>query len=154
MMKTFPAFTVIETVVTITLMVIVIGMVTSWTSYLLRQAQLQTTAETMVSLTRSLRTAAHEGVNATNHGIHLELDQYITFAGTDFASSQPEDRQTHMFSPTIQLSNIVLNGGGIDIVFLNEDGSTSQSGFFQLSHSSISDVYTIMVSKLGLTDWQ
>ncbi|MDP2691437.1 MAG: type II secretion system protein [bacterium] len=149
-----PAFTFIEILLSMTILAISIGLVTSWTNSSLSSAELQTITEELTGLIRHQEMAAHTQYQNAHHGIRIEANQYTTFIGNDFDTSAQEDRQTFTFPTAFSIENIAINGGGADIVFDKGSGETEEYGSFQILHHQSNDLTTISVSPIGLTSWQ
>lgn len=146
-------FTLPEVIITVTILAVTITTVMAWTLASLDRAELQTTAESIVGVTRSTQALAMSSRNNAAHGILLENDRYTTFIGDTYASSIVSSRQSFILPSGFQLSNITLNGGGDELVFQKASGETATSGSFDLTHDQITDNFTITITPLGLIDW-
>jgi len=149
-----PGFTLFEILITVVIMTIGIGLATAWTIRTLERSELLSSTESVVSILRQQQVAARINRNNSRHGLALSSDSYTMFEGDALGSAAPESIQTFGMSPGLTLQNISLGGSGSEVVFERHDGSTANSGTFELVHPSSGESYTILVSELGLIDWQ
>jgi hypothetical protein len=94
---------------------------------------------------RALTLASYDN---TVYGVHLLPDRATLFKGNTFSSSDP-DNKVNVISSRVSISNIVLSGGGNDIIFQRLTGKTGQNGTITLSlisDPSKSKTITIQVS--------
>lgn len=147
------AFTLIEILVTVGILAISITAVSSWTISMLSRSEFQTTAETVVSMLRKLEIAAQSGISGTPHGIKLESHHVHSFEGLRFDDSNPLTRTDLRLASPLVVQNILLRGGGSEVIFAFATGETVQDGFFQVANSETNESATITISPLGLIDW-
>jgi len=154
MKKLLPSFTLLEVLISITIMTLGTGLLTAWSLASIKGTELQTTAEILISTLRNLKIAAQENVGNTDHGLLLEEHMYTRFEGNSFDNSPLESRFQISVPAPLEISNINLNGGGSEIIFKSGDGSTDQFGTFQIERLNVNKAYTVSISPLGLIDWQ
>lgn len=84
----------------------------------------------VVSLLRLAQSKTLAGEDTSVWGIHLEASQVTLFRGNSFASAT--FTEVHPISDTLQIANISLQGGGVDVIFKSLSGATDQYGSFAL----------------------
>ena len=76
------------------------------------------------------------------------------FKGDIFTEPNPSNMETPM-SPLVEISNISLNGGGVDIVFQKLTGKTSNYGSLRVRLKSDNNKYKIIsVKSAGIANIQ
>lgn len=77
-----------------------------------------------INLARSLSLSSQE---SAPHGIHFESSNSVLFRGISYSPSDPNNKESFL-SDFVEISSILLNGGGSDIVFQELTGKTDQYG--------------------------
>ncbi len=140
--------TVIESLLAISIIVILggIGFASLIASRNIRD--LTTSSQNTLSILRLAQSRTLAGENDSSWGVRLESNQITLFQGDTFAGS-PLIR-VYPLPNSIQITNIVLNGGGSDVIFKRVTGQTDQAGAFLLSViNAPSNSFPVTVHSLG-----
>ena len=148
------AFTLVEVILTVTILMIGIGAGVSWTLQAINSVELQSATESVVSLVRNAQAAAQKNYEDKNQGIFLESNKYSYFMGDSYDLSAAEDRQEFELPQGIEIAEVNLNGGLEEIVFQKGKGDTEEYGSFKLLHSASGDYFTVSIFPLGLIDFE
>jgi prepilin-type N-terminal cleavage/methylation domain-containing protein len=98
---------------------------------------------------RSLTLASSGG---RQYGVHIWSNGVVLFPGSSYVLNHPEN-QVEILNPLVTTANIVLTGGGVDVIFERLTGKTSQSGTFEVSlKSDPTKSYVITVQGTGIID--
>lgn len=150
--KTKPGFTLLEIMLVLALIVIIFSITISFTQNYQVRADFNSQLPILISELRLAQKNAESGKNGSDYGIHLEETSYTVFQGSNYNPVAPENIKTDL-SPTIQITNINLSGGGHDIIFQSSTGMTATSGYFNLSSSTINKSTIIHISPLGTINY-
>lgn len=142
------AFTIIEIVLVISILLIVFGFAVLYSQTSQVRADINTQADIAVSYLRLMQSNAASGRIAKNNAIHLETDSYTLFNGPAYI---PEDINNYTIDlpATINIENILLNGAGQNIIFSAPAGETTNYGSFDFVADQIAKTITINISALG-----
>lgn len=144
--------TLIEIVIVIAIIVIIMAVVIPKV-FLFKQKQvLKNTTEEVKVLLNEARVETLASKNSNFYGVHFESDKVVLFSGPTFSSSAV-DNKVFSFDPqvTLPISQVFLNGNGVDILFDKFTGNVSNYGTITLelvSDPSLEKVITI--SPLGV----
>ena len=87
-------------------------------------------------------------------GVRFEANRAVFFKGDVFAEPNPSNIET-LLSPLVEISDISLNGGGVDIVFQKLTGKTGNYGSLRVRLKSDNNKYkTISVKSTGIANIQ
>lgn len=141
-------FTLIELLISISIVGIIAaaGLASFTNSRNVRE--LSTSGQNVLSILRLAQSKAIAGEDNSAWGVHLTSSQFVLYRGPAFAGST----LTEVFPlpASIEIANIVLAGGGPDILFNRLDGKTGHGGTFDLRvKSSIGTVFSITVDSSG-----
>lgn len=146
------AFTYLEILVVITIMMIAMGFYALYAQTDQVRADINSQANILVSHLRLAQSDAAMGKNSSDHGIHLESDSYTIFIGSSYDPAASSNFTTAL-PDTISIENIALNGAGQDIVFLQPNGETNTYGSFDLTSEQISKIISITIGQLGNVEY-
>ena len=141
-------FSLIEIVIVIAIFVVLFALtLTAFSRFNSNQALNRSVSE-VTSVLNEARALTLASFDNTVYGVHLLSDSTTLFKGQTFSPSDPDNKITTI-SSKVSISNIVLSGGGNDIIFQRLTGKTDQDGTMTLSlvsDSSKSKTITVEVS--------
>lgn len=109
---------------------------------------LTTSSQNTLSILRLAQSRTLAGEDDSAWGIRLESNQITLFKGNTFAVSPLTT--VYPLPSSMQITNIVLNGGGSDVVFKRVTGETDQTGTFLLSViNAPSSSFSVTIDSLG-----
>lgn len=109
---------------------------------------LTTSAQDTLSVLRLAHARTLAGENDSAWGVRLASNQITLFQGDTFAGSPLT--KIYALPNSMQITNIILNGGGIDVIFKRVTGETDQTGTFLLSViGSPSNSFAVTIDSLG-----
>lgn len=138
----------IEIVLVIVILGISIGMSVLYYQTSQVRADINTQVSQFTSYVRLVHSNAFAGLNNQSHGIHLEPLSYTTFIGSSYNESDPNNFEIEL-PPTIIIQNILLNGGGSDLIFSSPNGETDDFGSLDFFSDQINKTVTVEISRLG-----
>lgn len=102
------------------------------------------------SIIQEVRSKTLSSKNFSEYGVHFEQRKIISFTGASFASSSPDNKE-YIISNSVEIYDIMLNGGGQDLFFKKLSGETNAYGSvgFRLKND-FSKTKRITVSNSGL----
>ncbi|MDP3769389.1 MAG: prepilin-type N-terminal cleavage/methylation domain-containing protein [Candidatus Sungbacteria bacterium] len=123
-------FTLIEVIIVIGLLAIFgsLALVSFQTSRATRE--LATSTQDILSALRLAQSKTLSGENNSVWGVHMSQSQVALFQGPTFVGSPLVE--TYGLPSSLELINILFNGGGNDIVFNRITGTTDQNGTMTL----------------------
>lgn len=142
------AFTFLELMLVITLMVTILGLSVIYTQTSQVRADVNTQAASFVSYARLASSNAMAGKDNVDYGIHLETDEYVLFEGTVYVEGAASNYEIELPS-TITIQNISLNGGGVDLIFDRPFGYTDEYGSFEIHSGQIGKTVIINIDQYG-----
>ena len=146
------AFTLVEVLIVLTLLVIIFGMVALYSGASQVRADLNSQVAIFVSHARLQQSEAAAGKNDQSFGIHIESGAYTLFEGSAYSSSDPGNNVMDL-PPTLEIQNILLNGGGPEVLFLPPYGETNNFGTLNFYSTSLDQSITITISSLGTLNY-
>lgn len=142
------AFTIIEIILVIAILLIVFGFVALYAQTSQVRADINTQADIAVSYLRLMQSNTASGRTLEGNAIHLETNAYTLFNGPSYVS-EDINNYTIDLPATLNIENILLNGAGQDIIFSGPAGETLNYGNFDLVANQIGKTITINISELG-----
>ena len=121
-------FTLVELLVVITIVVVLGGIAAVSFNTSRNVRDLQTSAQNTLAVIRLAQSKTLAGENDSSWGVHVQSNQITLFAGD--TSGGATFTQSYALPPSIEITNIALNGGGSDIIFNRVTGQTDQNGTF------------------------
>lgn len=141
-------FTIIEIVLVLTILAILFGLSMLYYQTTQVRADLNAQISNFVGLTRLAQSSAEAGLNGTSHGVHLDEDRYIIFAGDIYDADDPSNYEV-VLPPTITIDEYVLNDGGSTVLFSPPNGSTNDYGTIVFLSEQINQSKTITITNAG-----
>lgn len=141
-------FTLVEVVLVLSLMVVFFGLSALYSQTSQVRADLNAQASNFVGFLRLAQSSAEAGKGGTSHGIHLENNKYVVFAGASY--NQDDSANYEIVLPdTIEISTFDLNGAGDDIIFNAPNGETDEYGTVTFLSSQINKNKIITITNAG-----
>src|SRR3989344_1838399 len=109
-------FTILEILLTLFVLSLVVTIVTFSFSKLNSSKALDGSANLVVLTLDEARSLTLSSVGDTKYGVHFTESEITLFKGSTYSSSDPSNVVTELNS-LVGLRNIILSGGGTDIVF-------------------------------------
>lgn len=137
--------TVVETLVVISIMVILILFVLPQFSKIRENQVIKNAVEDTVSGLHSAQSKSLSSVNSGEFGVHFQSDQVIIFKGEVFSAGATDNNVINIISPA-SISNVTLGGVSAtsgDLYFQHLVGTPSKTGTVTISTSSLSKTITI-----------
>lgn len=144
------AFTTLELLITLALLGIVLSFSIVFAQVSQLRSDLTAQSASLASYLRLAQQDASSGKDGLSHGIHLETEQYVIFSGDTYNELDPTNTVMTL-PPTLNLSNITLNGGGADLIFTSPFGETANDGSFDLVSTSSNQSIPFTVTSYGQT---
>lgn len=136
----------------IVLVIIILGISIGMSVLYYQTSQVRADINTQVSQFSSYVRLAHSdalaGLNNSSHGIHLELSSYTIFTGASYSELDLNNFEIEL-PPTVTIQNILLNGGGSDLIFLKPNGETNNFGSIDFVSEQINKTITVQITRLG-----
>ena len=120
-------FSFIEILVVLAVLAIVVAFGATAFLPFYRNQILNGALEQVVALINEARSKTLSSEDASQYGVHFETSKITLFKGTIFSESNP-DNQEFKLPSSVEISEILLNGGGPDLVFKRLTGETNQFG--------------------------
>lgn len=146
------AFTILEIVIVLALIMISLGLFMVHGAFSEIRADLNAQTAEMVGYLRLAQREAASGKNNAAHGVHLETDQYVLFTGAGYDPEDPNNRSIEL-PPTVEVQNIALTGEGEDVIFTAPLGETVTDGIFEVYASSTNQIKQITIYAHGVIDY-
>ncbi len=143
--------TLVDLILTLGIFGIVVGSGAVILSDFLNRSYLQNTSRSVVDHLRRAQGFAMIRYQDSEWGVHFDtVDQRFTlFKGTVFATRDPAFDESEDLPDSLSLQNIVLNGGGNDVIFNQVLGNTSQHGSFIIRETLTNRQVTITLNPYG-----
>lgn len=106
------------------------------------------TMELITTINRA-RLLSVSSKNDQQFGVHFESSKVVLFQGATYTAGVATN-EVHAFNPSINLSSIVVNGGGSNVVFEKVTGATNQNATTTLSVAGTTSSSTVLVRVSGI----
>ena len=103
----------------------------------------------------TLRRAQWQSMNGhedTEWGVHFETNQFVLFKAPTYSALDPDNVVTSLPND-IDLTNISLNGAGVNVIFNSDFGASDEYGSLKIDHTSSDKEQTVTVNAAGMIDW-
>ena len=115
-------------------------------------SELKTAAFKAVDILNLARQRTLASLAASNYGVHFEQGQFILFKGVIYDPLDP-DNIFYPLTDSLEISEIVLNGGGSEVVFDRITGETANTGTVKIQVQNDSSRFkTVEVLSSGRAD--
>ena len=114
--------------------------------------ELKTNAFKVVDVLNLARQRTIASLGASSYGVHFEASQFVLFKGADY-SALDSDNIFYVLPDALEIADIVLVGGGSEVVFDRVTGKTAQSGSLKARLASDTSKFkTINILSSGRAD--
>src|SRR3989344_1590177 len=105
--------------------------------------ELKTNAFKIVDVLNLARQRTIASLGASSYGVHFEASQFVLFKGADY-SALDSDNIFYVLPDALEIADIVLVGGGSEVVFDRITGKTAQSGSLKARLASDTSKFKII----------
>lgn len=145
-------FNLIESLIVIAIVLIITTFAFNPFTNFRNQEALTGAVEEVLSTLATARNQTLASVGDSQYGVHLSASQVVLFTGATYNSADTTNKITTLNS-LIEIANISLVGGDVDIVFQRLTGTTGQSGSLVLRlKAAPSQSRTINLNVNGISD--
>lgn len=143
-------FSLIEILVAVAVLVAVAALTAAVFSSFYRVQTLNSAIEQAISLIKEARSKTLSSEGASQYGVHFESSRLVLFKGSGFTEGNPDNKE-FVLQSAVEIYDISLNGGVVDLVFKRLTGETNEYGgvFFRLK-ASPSKTRNIIIESSGL----
>lgn len=153
-MKNNKGISLVEILIVISIIGILSAIIVLNLSKFHNQQALKNTAEDVYALLNEARNNTISSKNSNTYGIHFLSDRAILFAGesyTDSVSNKQIDFDSVVRIP--DSGGVVLNGGGVDVVFSRITGDTLNYGTITIQLiNDVTSQKVININKIGVIE--
>jgi prepilin-type N-terminal cleavage/methylation domain-containing protein len=142
-------FTLIEILVVISILAVISTISFIGYNSFRKGTQLDIKADEINSVLKTAQAQTLSSLEADNYGVHFESDQFILFKGLAY-DSMGLDNQVNELPDDLEIYDIILNGGGSDMVFERLTGNTENYGSIKIRIKNTSQHKTISVESSGV----
>lgn len=124
-------FTIVEILFGIAILGIAITIISLSFSNLNKNAALDTSADTAISIFNEARFQTLSAKSGAQYGVNIQESQLILFKGGAYSPSDSNNIVTPLHA-LVAARNITLSDGGSSVVFTRLTGAANQNGTFEL----------------------
>ncbi len=147
-------FSLVEILVTLSILAVVSAIILSSLSTNTDREALNKNTDAVASVFAEARSLTTSSKNASNYGVRLVSTGPILFKGTTYTAGASTNVPL-LLNSRVVITNILLTGGGSDVIFSKLNGNTTQTGSFRVSSVSDATKYkTVVIHKTGLVEIQ
>lgn len=143
-------FSLLEITIVIGIFLVVFFVSVNIFSNFYRSQLLEAEVAKAVSIIQETRSKTLSSKNFSEYGAYFEQEKITSFTGTVYASSSPDNKE-YIISNSVEIYDIILNGGGQDLFFKKLTGETDKYGSvgFRLKND-FSKTKKIIISASGM----
>ena len=143
--RSLMGFTLVELLVSITLLFLVVGVGFWVVPELYRRQMASAERDTIIEVLRRARTKALTNVRQSDHGVRVNANEYALFEGSSYAT-----RNTAYDESFLRTTGFTV-GGLSEVVFRALDAYVATSGAVTISHDP--HIFTVSVNSEGAILW-
>lgn len=144
--------TLLEILVSIAIISVVVAFTSAGFSRFYKSNNLGSDTHNTLSQINEARAKSISSEGASQYGVHFNATSSTLFKGVIFIFGDSNNDEI-IFSQSIEISNISLNGGGSDIVFKRLTGETDEYGTVTLRQKSdTSKTKIIEIKESGIAE--
>lgn len=151
--KKSEGYTFVELIVVIAILGILMAIIIPSFAGFRQSSALNGDTMNLITLINRARLLSVADKGDVQYGIHLEAGKVVLYQGSTY-SSGASTNESYPFSSGITLSNLVINGGGSEILFAKVTGATTQAATMTLLSAGNSASTTIAVLPVGVATIQ
>ena len=141
-------FTLLEIVVSIAILILIASAASVSFSNSRNVRELTTASQNVLSILRTAQSKTLAGEENSQWGVHIEQTQVVLFRGVSYAGAG--FTEAYPLPSTIEIANISLAGSGSDIIFKRIEGTTDETGIFELRvKSDTAKTFSVTVESSG-----
>jgi len=141
-------FTLLEIVVSIAILILIASAASVSFSNSRNVRELTTASQNVLSILRTAQSKTLAGEENSQWGVHIEQTQVVLFRGPTYAGAGFSE--AYPLPSTIEIANISLAGSGSDVIFKRIEGTTDETGIFELRvKSDTTKIFSITVESSG-----
>lgn len=137
-------FTLIEILVTITIMIILAAGAMALYSFFQTEQVLESVKTELIQQMRYQQERAKAGIGGTSYGVYFSGSNYTLYQGQNYAARNPASDIVHSLPAGFVFS------GYQEVTFLLHQGSASPTGTLTIEKLSTNTSVTIQVNSVGL----
>lgn len=141
--KSMAGFTVLEILIVVSVLLVIISIVVSPFSSFRNRSILNTEVENIITLLNEARSNTLASLNDSEYGVHFEANRMVLFKGNLFTEPDPDNKEI-IFDQTVYISNILLTGGGANVIFNRLTGKSDEHGTITIALTSSSTINNII----------
>ena len=149
-------FTLIEILVVIAITVILITLAVPTYRFFQKESDLMNNTEKIINTLRLSQNKTLSSEGASQYGVHLDQTTYTLFKGNNYILRDDSFDEIHEFPESVEISEVILDGGGSEVIFDRISGTTSQFGSLTIRlKDDITKEKTIYIEnsgRIGLTN--
>ncbi len=146
--------TFIEIIIAIAIILIIIVFSLISLNTFKENQSLKNAVNEAISLINQARSKTLSSQDFSQYGIHFELSRAVLFKGTTFSEIDASNI-VFILPDSVEISDINLNGGGVNLVFQKLTGKTDEYGTVVFrAKNNISKTETIDIKSTGIVDIQ
>ncbi|MDP2864425.1 MAG: hypothetical protein Q8N73_02100, partial [bacterium] len=148
MQKNF-GVTLIELVVILGILILLTALAVPTFIFFQTETDLNNSTEEIINTLRVAQNKTLGSEGASNYGVHFESDKLVLFKGTSY-DSLAIDNEVHSLPKRVEIYEINLLGGGLEVIFNKIVGATSQPGNINLRlEGEVTKIRTIGIQSSG-----
>ena len=145
-------FSLVEIIVAMAIGAVLVAVIVVSFSSFRNSKTVDITADQILAVINEARVKSVSSEDYSRFGVHFETNRVMFFKGNIFTEPNPANIET-ILSPLMEISDISLSGGGVDIVFQKLTGKTGNSGSLRVRLKSDNNKYkTISVKSTGIAN--
>ena len=124
-------FSLIEILISISIIILIIAIATISYRSFEKETELEVVAQNILVTLKLAQTQTLASEDASQYGVHFEIDKYILFKGNTYQSTAA-DNKIYQLPSRLEIFDIDLIGGATSTVFQRINGTTEQNGAVSL----------------------
>jgi|GEM_PF-250646 len=141
-------FTLLEIVISIAILILIASAASVSFSNSRNVRELTTASQNVLSILRTTQSKTLAGEENSQWGVHIEQTQVILFRGATYAGAG--FTEAYPLPSTIEIANVALLGSGSDVIFKRIEGTTDETGTFELRvKSDTTKTFSVTVESSG-----
>jgi len=147
-MHAVKGLSLLEILIVIGILILLAGLGAGSLPLFKKTTDLNSSVENGVSLLLQARSKTLSSQEESQYGVRFESGRMTLFRGHVFSSGDPQNQESILPS-SVEISDVLLNGGGSDVVFERLTGETIQYG--TITFRLTSDTLKTRVITIGST---
>ena len=119
--------TLIEIIVAVGILVFISTIGLNAFSSFKKASDLSSGSDTVMTYLIQARSKTLSAENGAQYGVHFESEKIVFFQGGSYIESDSQNQEI-ILPTTVEISSIILSGGGSDVLFKKLNGETDNDG--------------------------